>query len=184
MRKNQVSEQIRSTTRRNIRPMAEAMERRELMAIDLFYSSTATTNYPGVQVSETVGVNSSLAESVALVGDVNGDGYQDFLFGNPVSNYATLIFGSNPTDYLSLSNADRATTVQQLSSTSGTVRGCRSCWRCEWRRSGRLPDRCPKCSRQQQHGRHKWDRQSLSHFRVLDDDRCTFHSGYVAGFRE
>ena len=123
MRKNQVSEQIRSTNRRNIRPMAEAMERRELMAIDLFYSSTATTNYPGVQVSETVGVNSSLAESVALVGDVNGDGYQDFLFGNPVSNYATLIFGSNPTDYLSLSNADRATTVQQLSSTSGTVRG-------------------------------------------------------------
>ena len=44
--------------------------------------------------------------SVSGAGDVNGDGYQDFVLGNPSQNYAQLIFGSSPDNYLTLTNAE------------------------------------------------------------------------------
>ncbi len=123
MHMNQVSQRKSSINRRSLRPTAESLEMRALMAVDLSFTAGPAPGPYGVQVSETVGVNSSLGNSVAIVGDVNGDGYQDFLYGNPVSNYATLVFGSNPTDYLALSNSDRYTTVQQLAPNASAITG-------------------------------------------------------------
>lgn len=123
MRPTRGAERNRSVNRRSLRPMAEAMETRQLLSVDLSFTAGPAPGPYGVAVSDTIGANSQLGQSVAIVGDVNGDGYQDFVLGNPSQNYAQLIFGSSPTNYLTLTNAERAATVSSIVPNSGSITG-------------------------------------------------------------
>lgn len=100
------------------------LEMRELLAVDLSFTNGPAPGPFGIGLTNTSG-GSFLGESVAIIGDVNGDGYQDMVATNPVQNYAALIFGSKPTDYLTLSNADRLTTVSNLVPNATAITGFR-----------------------------------------------------------
>ena len=125
MRIGHSEEQSPSTRRRRgFRPVGERLEGRRLLAIDLTNIAGGTTNTQpgpyGVLESGLVS-NGGAGFSVAVVGDTNGDGFNDFVigqpsvilntdgpaFGNGGNARAYLVFGSEQVqaqtfDYLNL----------------------------------------------------------------------------------
>ena len=94
------------------RPKGERLERRELMAIDLVNiagSSVAGTAGPYGVLESGLNTGGGVGFSVSDVGDVNGDGYDDFVVGAPtiVANGTgpALGGGGNSTAYLVFGSA-------------------------------------------------------------------------------
>ncbi len=129
----------RSLRRTGLTPLAERLEDRQLLtAVDLFATPGNLANPaagPGPFGVQSVGSQASVGAgwSVAVAGDVNGDGFQDYLIGAPTiaSNAAIptagtgaaatyLIFGSNSvtsttiSNFLALPPANRAMALGQL----------------------------------------------------------------------
>ena len=127
---------IRSKKRVGYQPRAERLEIRQLMAIDL--AGIATAPY-GVQEAGLKTFGGS-GFSVAEVGDVNGDGYSDYLIGAPTINtsggrptiasgsggQAFLVFGSKTVgstqinDWLTLVAQQRTGDLSALGSATQT----------------------------------------------------------------
>jgi len=122
MRSSRGSESSRNRKTRGMQPRAESLETRQLLAVDLNFTAGPAPGPYGVGLTGSGGIG-NLGSSVAVVGDVNGDGYQDMVVGTPTLNSASFIFGSKPTDYLTLSNSNRLTTIQNLVPTSQGVSG-------------------------------------------------------------
>ena len=123
------------------RPRAERREGRALLAIDLStaVTGTGTTGVGVVQTGLQAGGGAGF--SVAEVGDVNGDGFDDYVIGAPsialtgqfgfqLGNGSTartfLVFGSkqvnasNAVDFLTLNGQQRVGDLGQLGNTNQT----------------------------------------------------------------
>jgi hypothetical protein len=122
MRSSRGSESSRNRKTRGMQPRAESLETRQLLAVDLNFTAGPAPGPYGVGLTG-VGGATNVGTSVAVVGDVNGDGYQDMVVGTPSIGSAAFIFGSRPTDYLTLSNSSRLTTLQNLVPSSSGISG-------------------------------------------------------------
>ena len=72
--------------------------------------STGQFNYNGLSFTTSSNPNSQLGTSVAAIGDVNGDGFNDFLIGAPAANgnvgEAYVVYGGNQLATRSIKNVD------------------------------------------------------------------------------
>lgn len=122
--------------RKGFRPQGERLEARQLLAIDLTsIAGGASTTLPGPYGILEGGAtsNGGLGFSVADVGDVNGDGFDDFVVGEPTvsrsgtgvalgtggGSNAFLVFGSQrvsaqTVDFLTLSPQQRIGDISAL----------------------------------------------------------------------
>jgi len=111
------------------RPSAEVLEGRVVLtAINLANIAGPPPGVVGVGPYgiQEVGTNSRVSTfSVAAVGDINGDGFQDFVIGAPTLSTAYLIFGSDAVtangasqtvDWLTLQQNQRVGDLTQLGS--------------------------------------------------------------------
>ncbi len=123
MLRNRGERTVRKSQGRAWRPAAESLETRDLMAIDLSLTAGPAPGPYGVAINGSGLIGSDYGETVSVVGDVNGDGYQDFAVANPFQGRMQLVFGSQPADYLTLTNADRAINSNALLIDTGPIRG-------------------------------------------------------------
>jgi hypothetical protein len=123
MLRNRGERTVRKNQGRTWRPNAESLETRALMAIDLSLTAGPAPGPYGVAVNGSGLVGSDYGANVSIVGDVNNDGFQDFAIANPFQGRVQLIFGSQPADYLTLTNADRAINASSILVDSGAIRG-------------------------------------------------------------
>jgi FG-GAP repeat len=122
--------------RQGFRPSGERLEARELLAIDLAnIAGGSSTTQPGPYGVLEAGINNGGGSgfSVAEVGDVNGDGFDDFVIGEPTvvrngtgvalgngsGSKAYLVFGSDQVtaqtvDYLTLTSQQRVGSLSGL----------------------------------------------------------------------
>lgn len=105
-------------------PRVEILESRKLLAVDLSFTNGPDPGPYGIGLTNNTNL-SNLGESVAIIGDINGDGYLDMAASNPSQNYVALIFGSKPKDYLTISNSNRLTSVSNLVPNASTISGFR-----------------------------------------------------------
>jgi hypothetical protein len=123
MLRNRGERTVRKGEKRVLRPGAESLESRQLMAIDLALTAGPAPGPYGIAINGNTSLGSDYGETVSIVGDVNSDGFQDFVIANPLQNRVQLIFGSQPANFLTLTNADRAVSANNLLIDSGAVRG-------------------------------------------------------------
>ncbi len=123
MLRNRGERTVRKNQGRAWRPTAESLETRELMAIDLSLTAGPSPGPYGVAINGSGLIGSDYGESVSILGDVNGDNFQDFAIANPFQGRVQVIFGSVPANYLTLTNADRAINANNLLIDTGPIRG-------------------------------------------------------------
>jgi len=123
MLRNRGERTVRKNQGRAWRPTAESLETRELMAIDLSLTAGPSPGPYGVAINGSALIGSDYGETVSILGDINGDNFQDFAIANPFQGRVQVIFGSVPTNFLTLTNANRAINANNLQVDSGPIRG-------------------------------------------------------------